>query len=154
MILASSETNKQKKSVPLLIRKTKPNVINAFGSSNLSHKAKLADSLVYCSASFLMYLLWDYYFLRERQKVLWSQADAFLMSWIVHYSLFGLKLFLKRWSLKNTTEHFINSWQKGHYRNYKRESFVWVLKHSKPVWQCCGCLLKRIDVIIRAFLYH
>jgi len=34
----------------------------------LSHKAKLADSLVYCSTSFLIYLLSDYYFLRERQK--------------------------------------------------------------------------------------
>lgn len=153
MTLASSET--KKKRAPHLIRKTKTNVINAFGSSNLPHKAKLADSLVYCGTSFLMYLLSDYYFLRERWKVLWSQADAFLTSWIVHYSLFGLKLFLKRWSLKKTTERFINSWQKVRYSNYKRESIVWVLKHSKPVWQCCGCLLKRIDVIIlRVFLYH
>lgn len=148
MTLASSETNKQKRASHL-IRKTKTNVINAFGSSNLSHKAKLAHSLVCCSTSFLMYLLSDYYFLRERWKVLWSQADAFLTSWIVHYSLFGLKLFLKRWSLKKTTEHFINSWQKVRYSSYKiDDSIVWVLKHFKSTWQCYECLLKRIYVII------
>lgn len=142
MTLASGETKKKKerkKWKPHLIGKTKPNVINALGSSNLSHQAKWVDSLVYCSTSFRMYLLSEYSFLRERQKFLWSQTDAFLTSWIVHYSLFALKLFLKRLSLKKTTESFINSWQKVHYSNYKRKNIVWVLKCSKPVWQCGGC---------------
>lgn len=43
----------------------------------------------------------------------------------------------EKMKVKESTEHFINSRQKVRYSS----SIFWVPKRSKPVWQCCGCVL-------------